>query len=208
MLKVPKFLMDDLYIHTLNCAKQDRISDIISQIIVYFEEYEPKIIKIIDPFFKVEEFQGFMNNYSPYKSPQENNLWAFLFYELFEIKPLVEVIIITTKPFKSFLRENKELNKFNICKGGYEYTIKKIKFRFIRYPDPKNLLNKINIIPDLHDRWILLCNKDNVEGLHIGCSLNDYLGKDVTITKFSLEGSKMANNRFDELIIFSEERAK
>ena len=202
--------MNNLYLHNLNNCEQDRIDDITIPIIEFFEEKDPTTVKIIDPYFDVESFQYFLNNYSPNKPPKEISLWIFLFDELLKIDSLEEIYIITTKSFKNFMRNNTKLFFLKVSHNGYLYTCNRKDFRFLYYANPGNskINHKNNTIPDLHDRWILLCNDNNIQGLHIGSSLNDSFGKDLTITKFNSEGAQMANQRYVELVKFSEERVK
>ncbi len=202
--------MNNFYCHTLNYNIEDRINEINSSIYEFIEEHAPQKVNIIDPYFNVEIIQNFLNDFNPNKSPEVVDGWTFLFNELLQIDSIEEINIITNKIFRTYMIKNSILLNLKQNCNGYSFLCKDKIINFIYYANPGNNEenNKNNFVPDLHDRLILLCNSMDIQGLHIGCSLNNLFGKDLTITIFNSNGAEKASKRYDELLKFSKERVK
>jgi len=56
-----------------------------------------------------------------------------------------------------------------------------------------------NLPRKLHDRWILRKRDNSTTGLHLGGSLTDIDGKDVTLTTFTDDTAALAAERFEDL---------
>lgn len=143
-------------------------------------------IYILDPFL-----EPFSTVYIPFmKKKYEDYLWSKVINELCGYMLVGKIKILTKKKIEDLH------NVLMVNSKTYPVILPNLEFpncniQIARYDGTDNVPNQ------LHDRWILKVGNDcNNTGLHVGPSLNDIWGKDVTITLFDKDTFEKAVSRF------------
>lgn len=185
--------MSKLFCHLVAHIDYDfRIDEIAQYIVDYFSSYitSSSLIYIMDPFLL--PYEGI---YEPIISKSyDSQLFVKVMKDLHDLDSNICFKIITKKDLKTL---NAQLPKTSKISNDYanfflKNTTGKIEILF--YPS-----KDLRTPNKLHDRWILVNNAGAFVGLHLGPSLNDFAGKDYTITAFANNIAPEIGQRFEYL---------
>lgn len=154
-----------------------------------FEERKDKIVTSIYDYIEKEFINGIEELFlvDPYFDSKEllkletdfnTDLYIYIFYELI-LLGATKIRILTRSGtnnifanFSGINLENKFTKKFSIEEND-ELRNVEVKVRYAREHKTR-----------LHDRWLIIGNKDKKIGFHLGTTLHRIQNKDLTITKF------------------------
>lgn len=162
------------------------------------EEDHPEWLKILDPYFSLENLINRLAN---------GSFWPKLFEELTFLDSLQSIVIVTCQSYKDFVKANPTIRGLK-DKGkyvSYEFQgYSEIVINAHHYNDPGSRVSPKSKYINLHDRW-LIWGKENVIGaLHFGSFQEDLSNKDLTVTKIT--DPTIASARFDEIVLFCEHK--
>jgi len=172
-------------------------------------DYDPRLEDI--PDYIVTHFQGSLTGnpivyiVDPYLDPL-NMLYEQIRSRRFDSKLYVKTLkslhdINQGIEFKVITDFDIEPLKEQLPKDGTPYNYAKFfisgasgKVEVVKYPSKTGKFPNV-----LHDRWFILKGRDSFFGLHFGPSLDDYTGKDVTVTEFDSISATETGIRFENI---------
>ena len=179
-------------LHRSDLLTSERQDEIIGFVIKQLEIDEPYWVKIIDPFFQLE-------NYLRDKAASKN-FWRYFLDELGSLKELQKIKIITQKPFAEYVKDNykvtrglERLTSDNMAKYTFEgLHDNEIALQTFYHQRSKNKFK-------LHDRWFIWGRNQFAKAFHFGSFREDIEGIDITITEMAGHWPGLASKHFDQI---------